>query len=219
METISHLPCPRRTLTRALRIEPASVPADNLDFGMSLEPSRCLLDRADGQHVNDIPALQVHDDRAIGKALAPAPVVDCCYPNGGRRAACTYMPLEPPQNGIVACRHSQTGQQPFADRPPAAWPKSRTSSATRRVLRASGVAVAGSFSTNVLRAHCSLRHRQRPTWSLRITGTPWNGRSCSRPACKLCREVEDAPQPGQDRVPLPNAETSQRLSRNSTLST
>jgi hypothetical protein len=56
-------------------------------------------------------------------------------------------------------------------RPPAAWANSRTSSPTRCVFRADGSAIANA-SANVFRAHCSLRHRQRPERISSVAGTP-----------------------------------------------
>ena len=81
MEAVSNLPGLRGALPNSLRIEPTAVSADDLDLWMSPEPSRRVRRGAVRQHVHDIPALQIHDDRSIGKPLAPGPVVDSCDPN------------------------------------------------------------------------------------------------------------------------------------------
>ena len=40
--------------------------------------------------------------------------------------------------------------------------------------------------------------------------------SCSRRICQLCRDLEASPQPGRNRLPLPSADTAQRIPRNGT---
>ena len=103
-------------------------------------------------------------------------------------------------------------------RPPAACPKSRTSSPRRRVRRAKAAAPV-SCSTKVFCVHSSLRHRQRPIRSWTVTAAPCSGKSCKRRTCQLCLNVDCLAHLGQYRVPIPCADTSQRPLRNSTLCT
>ena len=80
-----------------------------------LKPSGCIRSRAGVQHVGDGAALEIHDDCPVGKALSPAPVVDSDGLKRSRIAALADMALELSQYGVVAHRHGQTRQQPFAD--------------------------------------------------------------------------------------------------------
>ncbi len=115
MKAVGDLPRLRRALAYALRVEPASITADNLDLGTLLEPFRCLFSGAGPQHIDDGPALQVNDDRPIVESLALAPIVNCNDAERIGAAIRSRTPLELPKNGRVACLHAKTAQQPFAD--------------------------------------------------------------------------------------------------------
>ena len=64
------------TLRRRLGVGRRTVPADDLDPGMLLEPRRDSVPLAVGEQVDDVTALQVHDDGAVTLSLAPRPVID-----------------------------------------------------------------------------------------------------------------------------------------------
>ncbi len=96
---------------RSQGIEAAAIPADHLDVRMSSEPSSRGVRLAVGQQVHDLAALQVHDQRAVGAALAPTPVVDPDDPQQPwsrlRRA------LERSQDGVATCGQAQPRRQPM----------------------------------------------------------------------------------------------------------
>ncbi len=67
------------------------------------------------QNVRYRAPLEIDDKGPVSEAFAPAPVVDR---NGAQRFGLTLFPdmaLQLPQDGVVADRHSQARQQPFAD--------------------------------------------------------------------------------------------------------
>lgn len=59
-------------------------------------------------------------------------------------------------------------------RPPAARPNSRMISAARWVRCADGTASTPAPAAKMRRSHCSFRHRQRPTSSFTVAGSPWD---------------------------------------------
>jgi hypothetical protein len=127
---------------------------------------------SDCQHVRHRAALEINDG-SVGEAFAPAPVVDR---DGAQRfglAMLMEMALLP-KDRAVANGYPKHARNLSLTLPQAAWPNSRTSSPTRRVFRANGSTIA-SFSANVFRAHCSLRHFQRPERSSSVAGRPWIG--------------------------------------------
>src|SRR5271157_446149 len=82
MKAAGDLPCARRAFPDTLGVEAAAVTADGFNSGMALEPIRGRLRRAAFQHVRNRTALEIHDDRPVGEAFAPPPVVDR---NGAQR--------------------------------------------------------------------------------------------------------------------------------------
>ena len=95
-----------RALPCSLRIKAAPVSADDLNFGMALEPSRRFLYGTLWQHVDDFPALQIDDDRSIPITPAPAPIIDANHSYGLSIANASRIVFEMPQNSIVAHLHS-----------------------------------------------------------------------------------------------------------------
>lgn len=65
MEPISDLTRLRRTLARSLRVQPASVSADDLDRRVPLQPSRRTRNAPVAKNVDNHAALQVDDHRAV----------------------------------------------------------------------------------------------------------------------------------------------------------
>src|SRR4051812_2953704 len=98
MEAVSDLPRLRCSLTRALQLQAAAVAANDLDLAMLLEPARRRIRRAVREQVDDLPLLQVHDDRSVGPSLAPAPVVNSRHADGRRRAASGCIALQVPED-------------------------------------------------------------------------------------------------------------------------
>jgi hypothetical protein len=87
---------------RRLGVGRRTVPADHLDPGMGLEPSRHGIRSTVGEEVEDVPSFQVHDDRAVALSLAPRPIID---PHDPRRL-CRFVreSLDPPEQRIGAGR-------------------------------------------------------------------------------------------------------------------
>lgn len=181
---------PRSTLSSGLGVEAAPIAADDFDLGMLLEPSLRARHGSDRQDVDDGAAFEIDDDRAIGIALLPTPIVDAHDPQGAGAFRARASPFECPQDGIAAGGHGEPPQQPFTHPSPAACPNRRTMSPRRAVRRANG---ATSLSTKVLLAHVSLRQRQRAMCNSTIAGMPWIGKSCRRRTCRLCRDDDFCP--------------------------
>jgi hypothetical protein len=120
MKVVGDLPRLRRARAYALRVEPASVTADDLDLGTLLEPFRCALSGAGPQHIDDGPALQVDDNRPLVEAVALAPIVNG---DGAERIAAAIhprMPLELPKNGCALAAMPKRPSSLSLTRPPAA---------------------------------------------------------------------------------------------------
>jgi hypothetical protein len=67
------------------------------------------------QNVRYRAPLEIDNNGSVSEAFSPAPVVDR---NGAQRFDFTLFPdmaLQEPQDGVVADRHAQARQQPFAD--------------------------------------------------------------------------------------------------------
>lgn len=113
------------------------------------------------QHARNRTTLEVPDNCSVSKPLRQLQSSIAIARSGS-------LPRRP-RTCLFSCRRmalSLTGIPKWVSNlsltlPPAAWPNSLTSSPTRCVFRANGRAIAR-FSANVFRAHCSLRHFQRP---------------------------------------------------------
>ncbi len=122
------------TLSSALCVESAAVAADDRDLGMLAEPSRGAFGGAIRQHVDDLTPLQVDDQRSVATAFDPGPVVDAHHATCWWRAgAGRRLPLQMPQDGVVADRHAQPGHQAF--RWPAAGGVAEQSNQLRHTVR------------------------------------------------------------------------------------
>ena len=67
---------PGGSLRRRLGVGRRTIPADDFDAGMGLEPRGHGVRVAVGEEVDNVTAFQVHDDRAVPLPLAPGPVID-----------------------------------------------------------------------------------------------------------------------------------------------
>ena len=116
VETVGDLPRPRGALTRALRVQPAPVMTYGLHFGVLREPIRRCLRRTLRDHVDDLPSLQVDDDRRVGPALAPTPVVNA-DDTDRRCGACNRAAFQVPQDRVIAGRDREAFGQPRGGTP------------------------------------------------------------------------------------------------------
>lgn len=82
MKPVGDLSSPRGALPGGLSVETASVPAHDFDVGMLLEPMLRARRRSDRQNIGNRTPLQIDDDRAVGVATSPAPVIDSYDPQG-----------------------------------------------------------------------------------------------------------------------------------------
>ena len=76
MKAIGDLPCLGRSLTRAVSIKAGAVSVDDVDFRMTGKPPGSHNDGSVRQHIENLPPLQVHQDRSVIHAFLPAPVID-----------------------------------------------------------------------------------------------------------------------------------------------
>src|SRR5271166_3393147 len=111
VEAIGHLIGLRRTLASTLRVETASIPADDLYTGMPTQPSAGGLDRAVGQHVDDLALLEVDHDRPVTTPLLPGPVINPDHPQRRCFIARAGMTLETAQDRVIALWQSQACHQ------------------------------------------------------------------------------------------------------------
>ena len=118
MKAIGDLLRLRRALTRGLGIEASAVAADHLHVGMVLEPVGGGPSRTIRQHVHHHTTLQVHNDRAVIRALPPRPVVNTSDMDRAIAGRIAGLLLQAGQDRRVADRHPEPSQQPLR-RPPA----------------------------------------------------------------------------------------------------
>lgn len=108
MKPIGHLLSLRGAFTDCLRIQAAAVTADDLDGGMAPQPLGCTLDAAVVQYVNNRATLEINHDGAVSRRSPPTPVIDANHPNLGGAASNRGIPLQLPQDGVVADRHTES---------------------------------------------------------------------------------------------------------------
>ncbi len=107
------LRCP---LPGSLGVETAPISADHFYFGMSLQPVGTGDNISILKNVDHHTTLQIHNDRAVGQRLPPAPVVD---PDDRQRLGGTLNTLlQLPEHRVIADPKAQTVQEPLG-RPPA----------------------------------------------------------------------------------------------------
>jgi hypothetical protein len=114
MESVSDLPRMGRSLARAPRIQAAAIAADDFDLRMLPKPFGCPGGCTILQNIDDLAPLEVNDYGSVSATLSPAPIVDACHPYRRLRAETRDLPLQMPQNGVVAGRHAKTLHQSFS---------------------------------------------------------------------------------------------------------
>ena len=140
MESVSDLPGLGRALLRALRIQTAAIAADDFDLGVLAKPFGGPRGCAILQHIDNLTPFQVDDNGPVSATFAPAPVVDAGHPYSRVRSEMGDLPLQVPQNGVVADRHAKALHQPFT------WPTA--SSMTEKMNKFSGPMGPTSVRTN-----------------------------------------------------------------------
>jgi hypothetical protein len=123
------------------------------------------------QNVHYRAPLEIDDNGSVSEAFAPAPSSIAMARNGSiLRCFLTWL-FNCRKMALSLTAIPRRVSNRSLTRPPAAWANSQTSSPTRCVFRADGSAIAN-VSANVFRAHCSLRHLQRPERISSVAGTP-----------------------------------------------
>ncbi|MGZ2471758.1 hypothetical protein ACVI1N_000049 [Sinorhizobium medicae] len=114
MEPISDLTSLRRTLASSLCVQPASVSAHDLDRRMLLQPSRDTRYAPVLKNIDNRTALQVDDHRAVAPRSPPAPIIYANDPDRGIAGNERGIPLQLPQDRVVADRHAEPSHQALA---------------------------------------------------------------------------------------------------------
>ncbi len=180
MKPIGYLPGLRCAFTDGLRIETTAVPADDLDGRVVTQPLGRTLDAAIVQYVDNRATLEINHDGPIVCRTPPTPVIDANHPDLRIAVSNGRIPLQLPQDGVVADRHAEPLHQAFA----------RT--AARAVAQQSD----------------NLNNPRRPA-RIRSSGLPWTGRSWRLRLDQPCRFRLCRRQSGQMPIADPAAETTQ----------
>lgn len=114
MKPIGDLLGLRCAFTGCLRIQAAAVPTDDLDGRMITQPFGRTLDATVVQYVDDRAALKVDHDGPIARRPPPAPIIDTDHPYLRLALSNRGIPLQLPQDGVVADRHAEPLHQPLA---------------------------------------------------------------------------------------------------------
>ena len=115
MKPIGDLPGLRCAFTGGLRIQAAAVPTDDLDGRVVTQPRGCTPDAPIIQNVDNRAALEINHDGPIACRAPPTPVIDAHHSNLGVTAVSHCgIPLQLPQDGVVADRHAEPLHQALA---------------------------------------------------------------------------------------------------------
>ncbi|MBB4189400.1 hypothetical protein GGE07_006082 [Sinorhizobium terangae] len=114
MEPISHLTRLRRSFAGRLRVKPASVSAHDLDRRVPLQPLRGTCHAPVVKDIDNRTALQVDDHRAVAPGSPPAPVIDANDPDRSVATRERGIPLQLPQDRVVADSHAEPSHQALA---------------------------------------------------------------------------------------------------------
>jgi len=114
MKPISHLTRLRRTLASSLRVKPASVSAHDFDRRVPLQPLRGTRHAPVLKDIDNRTALQVDDHRAVAPGSPPAPVIYADDPDRGVATHERGIPLQLPQDRVVADSHAESTHQALA---------------------------------------------------------------------------------------------------------
>ncbi len=131
MKAIGHLSGLRSTAPDSLGVEAATVTADDLNGRVLVQPRRRAGSRPGLQHIQNRPAFQVDQDRAVALPLALGPIINTEYPNrflGWERLA-TQEPQEMSRTSFYTKRSGQTAP---------AFPAQRKADRTQGVRQLSG---------------------------------------------------------------------------------
>lgn len=121
MEPVSDLLRLRRSLPCSLGVETAPISADHFHLGVTLQPVGAADDISILENVDHRATLQIHNDRAVGLRLPPAPVVD---PDDRRRlGGALNTLLQLPEHRVIADPKAQTVQEPLGGPPAGRMPK------------------------------------------------------------------------------------------------
>jgi hypothetical protein len=102
VEPVSDLPRLVCAVSRALRVETASIAADDFDLGMLPEPFGRPGRRTILEDVDNRPPLEVDDDGPVRMAFSPALVVHASDAHRRGLPAKGDLSLEMPEDGVVA---------------------------------------------------------------------------------------------------------------------
>jgi hypothetical protein len=120
MKSIGYLLGLRCAFTDGRRIEAAAISADDLDGGMVPQPPGCTIDTPIIENVDDRATLEINHDSAVSRGSPPTPVIDANHPNLGGAMSNRGIPLQLPQDGVVADRHAEPLHQALARTAPRA---------------------------------------------------------------------------------------------------
>ena len=117
VEPVSDLNSLRSTIPGTLGEETVPVAADDLHLRVLPQPPGRAGGGAIGQHIHNRPSLQIHHDGPVALALAPGPIID---PDHTERSVALprCSSLQTAEDGVVADRHAEAGEDPLG-RPPA----------------------------------------------------------------------------------------------------
>ena len=156
-----------------LRIKASTIPADNLDFRMRLEPVRHGSGRAIRQQIHHLTTLQIDDDRPESSCPSAKPIHRRPATRTTARlvwVAALFLTLRRIVVSLIGMPSLAISRS--EGRPPALWPNSLTIPAKRVVRRANGAASCGSRSAKIRRSQRWFLHRQRVDRAWIITGFP-----------------------------------------------
>ena len=114
MKPIGDLLGLRCAFTSRLRIQAAAVPTDNFDGRTVTQPLGCALDATVIQYVDNRAALEVDHDDSVARRPPPTPIIDTDHPYLGIALINLGIPLQLPQDGVIADRHAEPLHQPLA---------------------------------------------------------------------------------------------------------
>lgn len=98
----------------SLRIEAAAVPADDFDRRMAPQPLGRTLNAPIIRNVDHRAALEINHDGPVACRPPPTPVIDADHLDLGVAVSDRGIPLQLPQDGVVADRHAEPLHQALA---------------------------------------------------------------------------------------------------------
>jgi hypothetical protein len=144
MEAIRNLDGSRDALPCAFRIRARPIPCDHLHAGVLAQPLRDRLGRALREQGRGLPALQIHQDRAISVAFPQCKVIHAEDRRRGARRSRRRRVFR-----LTARSHWWPSRTPAL--PPRAMPRATKRWASRSVRQAQGAAMVGNRSVKMRR--------------------------------------------------------------------